>query len=122
MCRSATCARVDRKNLSDEKQAEYDRLEGMSTEPERISLVSPKTGQAEAKAREADGTETDLPVYGDHLMVTDTGDYPVELNSWERHVFAAESSRNGFVGWWRNPDRAVKESLAIAYRDGSRNW
>lgn len=117
-----TDTRVDRKNLSDEKQAEYDRLEGMSTEPERISLVSPKTGQAEAKAREADGTETDLPVYRDHLMVTDTGDYPVELNSWERHVFTAESDRNGFVGWWRNTDRAVKESLAIAYLDGSRNW
>ncbi|WP_454132650.1 hypothetical protein [Microbacterium lacticum] len=57
----------DRKNLSDEQQAEYDRLEGMSTEPERVSLVGPKTGQAETKLREADGTETLLPVDTAHL-------------------------------------------------------
>lgn len=117
-----TDTRVDRKNLSDEKQAEYDRLEGMSTEPERISLVNPKTGQTETKTREADGSETDLPVYRDHLMVTDSGEFPVELNGWEQRVLAVESGRSGYVGWWRNPDRAVKESLAIGYLDPSRNW
>jgi type III restriction enzyme len=117
-----TDTRVDRKNLSDEKQAEYERLEGMSTEPERISLVRPKTGQTETKVREASGTETELPTYRDHLMVTDDGGYPVELNSWEQHVLSAESSRNEFVGWWRNPDRAVKESLAIAYQEPSGKW
>lgn len=117
-----TDTRVDRKNLSDEQQAEYDRLEGMSTEPERISLASPKTGQAETKIREADGAETELPVEKNHLMVDDDGGFPVDLNAWESHVLAAESDRSGFVGWWRNPDRAVKESLAIAYRDTSRTW
>ncbi|MEV8358921.1 DEAD/DEAH box helicase family protein [Microbacterium sp. NPDC076895] len=117
-----TDTRVDRKNLSDEQQAEYDRLEGMSTEPERVSLVSPKTGQAETKLREADGTETLLPVNTAHLMVAEDGTFPLDLNKWETDVLNAESKRNGFVAWWRNPDRAVKESLAIAYTDASQKW
>lgn len=117
-----TETRVDRKNLSDEKQAAYERLEGMSTEPERISLATPKTGQAEAKIREADGSERVLSVYRDHLMVDDEGNFPADLNSWERRVLAAEFSRSGYVGWWRNPDRGVKESLAIAYPTSSREW
>jgi len=117
-----TDTRVDRKNLSDEQQAEYDRLEGMSTEPERVSLVSPKTGQAETKLCEADGTETLLPVDTAHLMVAEDGTFPLDLNKWETDVLNAESKRNGFVAWWRNPDRAVKESLAIAYTDSSQKW
>ena len=32
-------------------------------------------------------------------------------------MLAAEEERTGFIGWYRNPDRAVKESLAIAYED-----
>lgn len=32
-------------------------------------------------------------------------------------MLATEEARTGFVGWYRNPDRAVKESLAIAYED-----
>lgn len=117
-----TDTRVDRKKLSDEKQSAYERLEGMSTEPERIALVTPKTGQAEAKIREADGSERVLPLYQQHLMVDEAGNFPADLNAWERHVLAAESSRNGYVGWWRNPDRGVKESLAIAYATPSREW
>jgi hypothetical protein len=28
----------------------------------------------------------------------------------------------GFKGWYRNPDRATKESLAVAYRDEVGDW
>ncbi len=117
-----TDTRVDRKNLPDEKQAEYDRLEGMSNTPERIQLVRPRTGQAETKLREPDGTEKEIPLYRNHLMVTETGEFPANLNTWEDYVLEAETGRDGFVGWWRNPDRAVKESLAIAYTDGTQKW
>ena len=34
-----------------------------------------------------------------------------------QRVLGAEEKRPGFVGWYRNLDRAVKESLAIAYED-----
>lgn len=117
-----TDTRVDRKNLSDEQRAEYDRLEGMSTEPERTGLVRPATGQAETTLRDTDGTEILLPVDTRHLMVAEDGTFPLDLNRWESHVLAVESERNGYLGWWRNPDRAVKESLAIAYSDAARAW
>lgn len=34
-------------------------------------------------------------------------------------VLDAESQRSNFAGWYRNPARATKESLAVAYRDAS---
>jgi hypothetical protein len=117
-----TETRVDRKSLSEDKQAEYDRIEAMSVKPERVDVVAPKTAQAETKVREADGTELTLPTSDSHIMVSDNGVYPVNLNRWERQVLQTESSRASFVGWYRNPERAVKESLAIAYLDGSEKW
>ena len=113
--------RVDRKNLPDEKQAEYDRLEGMSLRPERVDLTVPVTSQADTKAREADGAEAPLPTDDTHLLVDDQGVFPIELNDWERRVLETEKQQSGFLGWYRNPDRGVKESLAVAYED-SGTW
>lgn len=117
-----TETRVDRKNLSDEKQSEYDRIESMSAEPERLDLVLPKTAQAETRVRDADGTESDLPTSDTHIMVSKDGVYPVDLNRWEHQVLDTESKRDTYVGWYRNPERGVKESLAIAYLDGTDKW
>lgn len=117
-----TQTRVARKGLSDERQAEYDRLEGMSTQPERISLTAPKVAQADRKAREKDGTEHDLPVRRLHLTAADDGTVPIDLNEWERKVLDSESKQPGFKAWYRNPSRATKESLAVAYKDGGGDW
>ncbi|MHA7862087.1 hypothetical protein ACX1DX_12035 [Tessaracoccus sp. Y36] len=114
--------RVARKGLPDEQQAEYDRIEGMSTKPERISLTVPKAAQAESKAREADGTEILLPTRSMHLMAALDGTVPVDLNSWETQVLDSEMQQPGFKGWYRNPARASKESMAIAYKDPSGDW
>ena len=114
--------RVARKSLSDEQQADYDRLEGMSTTPERISLVAPTAAQAETKVREADGSEHLLPVRALHLMCDESGMMPIDLNSWETTIVDTESAREGFVAWYRNPGRATKESLAVAYRDDTGMW
>ncbi|MGQ4534589.1 DEAD/DEAH box helicase [Dermabacteraceae bacterium P13115] len=116
-----TNTRVERKNLTDEQQAEYDRLEGMSLSPERILLTVPQKAQAETKEREADGTERELPISTTHLLISEDGIYPLDLNDLEQKVLAAEENRTGFVGWYRNPDRAVKESLAIPYEE-NRSW
>lgn len=116
-----TDTRVERKNLTDEQQAEYDRLEGMSLSPERILLTVPQKAQAETKERDADGTERDLPTSTKHLLTSEDGIYPLDLNDWEQKVLATEEDRTGFVGWYRNPDRAVRESLAIAYQD-NHSW
>lgn len=117
-----TETRVARKGLSDERQAEYDRLEGMSTQPERISLTAPKVAQADRQVREKDGTEKTLPVRPKHLMAAADGTVPIDLNEWERKVLDSESQQPGFQAWYRNPSRATKESLAVAYRDGGDDW
>lgn len=117
-----TKSRVTRKGLPDERQSEYDRLEGMSTRPERISLAVPKTAQVETKIREADGTEKLLPTRLLHLLATEDGTYSVDLNDWERRVLDSEAEHPGFKGWYRNPSRATNESLAIAYKDGGGEW
>lgn len=117
-----TRTRVARKGLSDERQAEYDRLEGMSTQPERISLTAPKVGQAEQQVRDKDGTEKRLPTRPLHLMAADDGTYPIDLNDPERQVLDSEAMQPGFRGWYRNPGRATKESLAVAYKNGSGEW
>lgn len=114
--------RVARKGLSDERQSEYDRLEGMSTQPERISLTLPKAAQAETKVREKDGTEHPLETRLMHLMAAEDGSYPITLNEWERRVVDSEAKQPGFKGWYRNPARATKESLAIAYKEDSGTW
>jgi hypothetical protein len=114
--------RVARKGLTDERQAEYDGLEAMSTTPEPISLTVPKNGQADTKVRHPDGTEEDLPTREMHLLAAEDGTVPVTLNEWERKVLDSEAAQPGFQGWYRNPDRAAKESLAVAYRDEVGDW
>ncbi|MCI7306184.1 MAG: DEAD/DEAH box helicase family protein [Trueperella sp.] len=114
-----TETRVERKNLTDEQQAEYDRLEGMSLKPERIALTVPRKAQAETKERDVNGNERHLPTSTTHLLTDENGTYPLDLNDWEQRVLATEQERPGFISWYRNPDRAVKESLAIAYEDGN---
>lgn len=117
-----TETRVARKGLSDERQAEYARIEGMSTQPERISLTAPKVSQADRMAREKDGTEHLLPLRAKHLMASGEGTVPVDLNDWEHKVLDSEFNQPGFKAWYRNPARATNESLAIAYRDGTGEW
>ncbi|MDO4241013.1 MAG: DEAD/DEAH box helicase family protein [Microbacteriaceae bacterium] len=112
-----TDTRVERKNLTDEQQAEYDRLEGMSNTPERVVLTVPIKAQADRMERTAEGAEAPLPTDTKHLLVDEEGKYPLDLNSWEQGVLSAEEKRSDFLAWYRNPDRAVKESLAIAYQD-----
>ena len=117
-----TQTRVARKGLSDERQAEYDGLESMSTTPEPITLFVPKNGQADTKVRHPDGTEEDLPTREMHLLAADDGTVPITLNEWERKVLDSEAAQPGYQGWYRNPDRATKESLAVAYKDEMEDW
>ena len=57
-----------------------------------------------------------------HLLAADDGMVPITLNEWERKVLDSEATQPGFLGWYRNPDRAVKESLAVAYTDEMEDW
>lgn len=117
-----TKTRVARKGLTDERQAEYDRLESMSATPEPISLTTPKNAQADTKVRHPDGTEADLPIREMHLLASADGTFPIALNEWERKVLDSEAAQPGFQGWYCNPERAAKESLAVAYKDEVGDW
>ncbi len=66
-------------------------------------------------AREADGSETPLPRYEHHMLCDEYGQFPAEMNDWEREVLKVEMTREGFQAWYRNPSRACPESLGVAY-------
>ena len=117
-----TQTRVARKGVSDDRQVESDSLESMSTMPEPISLTTPKNGQTDTKVRYPNGTEGDLSTREMHLLASVDGAVLITLNEWERKVLDSEASQTGFQDWYRNPDRAVKESLAVACKDGVGDW
>ncbi len=107
--------RIEIKNLSDERLDIYRQIREMSKEPQDVDVLQPRTWMLPTTALEADGSETPLPFYNKHLMSDKEGLFPVELNKWELTVLEAEMNRTGFEVWYRNPERASQDSLAIAY-------
>ncbi|MCL4219713.1 MAG: type III restriction endonuclease subunit R [Candidatus Hydrogenedentes bacterium] len=112
--------RVQIKGLSDDRQDTYRQIKGWSTDPEDIDLAKPVSWMEATSAREADGSETPLPVYEHHLLCDEDGTFPAEMNEWERDVLVAEMQRNGFLAWYRNPSRSSQDSLGVAYTDNNR--
>lgn len=109
--------RVDIKALPHDRQEAYRQVQQMSTEPQDVDLVKPEAKDEPTSAREGDKT-TLLPTYRNHLLCDETGEYPAELNSWERTVLLTESKRSGVVAWYRNPQQSGQSSLGVAYLDG----
>ncbi len=103
------------KRLPDERQEAYRQIAALSAAPQDVDLVRPTSRFEPTRAREADGSETVIPAYRQHLLCDEQGFYPAELQSWERAVLEAESNRKGFLFWYRNPDRPSQDSLGIAY-------
>ncbi|GAA3499256.1 hypothetical protein GCM10019016_063600 [Streptomyces prasinosporus] len=114
--------RVNIKMLTDDRQQVYNELLAMSTEPQRIFLAMPKVRQEDTKVRDAAGNESPLPTRTDHLLLSEDGTFPVDLNDWEHEVLNAEMKRPGAKVWYRNPPRSNASSLAISYKDGTGAW
>lgn len=110
--------RVSIKGLSDERQDSYAQIKEMSVEPQDVDLIKPENRMEATKVREANGTETPLPVRQHHLLSDESGVFPVDLNGWEIDVLDIEMKRPDFAAWYRNPSRSSQDSLAIAYADG----
>jgi hypothetical protein len=106
------------KALPDDRQEAYRQITALSAEPQDVDLARPVSRFEPTKAREADGSETDIPTYKQHLLCDEEGFYPAELGDWERQVLSAELKRNGFRFWYRNPNRPSQDSLGIAYIEG----
>lgn len=106
------------KQLPDDRQEAYRQISALSREPQDIDLVHPVSWMEATAAREMDGRETKLPTYPHHLLCDEKELYPVELNDWEKAVLKAETQRDGFRFWYRNPNRPTQDSLGISYVDG----
>ncbi len=106
------------KRLPDDRQEAYRQISALSREPQDVDLARPVSSMEATAAREKDGTETRMPTYPHHLLCDEQGSYPVELNDWEKAVLKAETQRDGFRFWYRNPNRPTQDSLGIAYVDG----
>jgi type III restriction enzyme len=111
--------RIARKHLSDERQAVYDDLEATTATPQPINLIKPTVRLENSKERDAEGNERPLPTRANHVLSLEDGSCPVDLNDLELAVLDQEIKQPGAVAWYRNPSRATKDSLAIAYRDTS---
>lgn len=103
------------KALPDDRQEAYRQIVALSTDPQDVDLARPVSRLEATKAREKDGSETDIPTFAQHLLCDENGQYPVELESWESDVLESEMKREGFRFWYRNPDRPSQDSLGIAY-------
>lgn len=115
--------RVAIKELSDERQAVYNDVKAMATEPQRVDITRPKNAIIETARRQEDGSKVQLPTRTTHLLVDNDGNYPIgRLNGWEVEVLDKELGRPGSVAWYRNPARASQDSLGVAYQDANSAW
>jgi len=112
--------RVAIKGLPHARQEEYRLVREMSSEPQSFDLVRPDA-RDEATSILENGQATPLPSYSNHLLCRPDGTYPADLNNWERAVTEAETKRDGFICWYRNPQQPGQSSLGIAYRDGEQH-
>ncbi len=103
------------KALPHDRQEAYRQIVALSTDPQDVDLAPPTSRFEPTRARETDGSDSMIVTYKDHLLCDEEGVYPAELLSWEQHVLATESKRQGFQFWYRNPDRPSQDSLGIAY-------
>ena len=103
------------KKLPDDRQDAYRQISALSREPQDVDLARPVSVWERTAVRENDGRETKLSIYRNHLLCDESGEYPAELNAWEKTVLKAEVARSGFQCWYRNPSRPTQDSLGVAY-------
>lgn len=106
------------KNLTDDRQEIYRQIKGMSSEPQNIELVKPETRHELTAIREGDRI-VQIPTYKYHILCDENGEYPAELNSWEKTVLSKEMKHPDFSFWYRNPQYPGQSSLGITYRENN---
>ena len=105
--------------LRDERQAIYDDIKGMSSDPQVVQIRRPRVRTEETENREGEKLET----RSGHLMSDADGKFPIVLlNQWEINVVDQEMNRDGFIAWYRNPARPSTDALSIAYRNTLGDW
>lgn len=103
-------------HLSDDRKETYFQILQMSTEPQDFHLEKPMLQLEMQTIREGE-QERNIPLYSNHLLSNDDGVFPCQLNDWEEKVRSIETNKDGFLGWYRNPQQPGLSSLGIAYLD-----
>ena len=103
------------KKLTDDRQDAYRQIVALSTEPQDVDLARPLSRFEPTRELKVNGAVADIPTFEKHLLCGEDGLYPAELRGWENSVLSQEMKQDGFLHWYRNPDRPSQDSLGIAY-------
>ena len=106
------------KNTTGAERDAYRRIQEQTSSPERVTVDLRDNYSAPTK----DNSGEDLPTYRGHLYSDEPGQFPADLNAWERRVIDREIRESTFVAWYRNPSRASPAALRIAYQTDTGNW
>ncbi len=109
---------VDIKNTTGATRDAYMKVQEQTSRLERVGIELP--ANEVAPAEDTDGNA--YPTFERHLYADADGRYPVKLNGWETTVVTIEVARRATVAWYRNPARAARSALRIAYQDETGAW
>lgn len=109
---------VDIKNTTGATRDAYMKVQEQTSRLERVGIELP--ANEVAPAEDTDGNA--YPTFERHLYADGDGKFPANLNDWETTVVSTEVGRKSTVAWYRNPARAARSALRIAYEDEGGNW
>jgi hypothetical protein len=109
---------VEIKNTTGATRDAYMRVQEQTSQLERVGIELPLNEVAPTE--DAEGNT--YPSFEGHLYTDATGTIPAKLNDWETVVVNTEIARKSTVAWYRNPARAARSALRVAYQDESGNW
>ncbi|HSH58192.1 MAG TPA: hypothetical protein VK988_00855 [Acidimicrobiales bacterium] len=109
---------VDIKNTTGATRDAYMKVHEQTSRLERVGIELPANEVAPSEDTEGNP----YPTFERHLYAAADGKFPVKLNDWETTVVTSELARKSTVAWYRNPARAARSALRIAYQDESGTW
>jgi type III restriction enzyme len=109
---------VDIKNTTGATRDAYMKVQEQTSRLERVGIELP-TNEV-APTEDTDGNP--YPTFDRHLFADANGRFPANLNDWETSVVNAELKRKSTAAWYRNPSRAARSALRLAYQDETGTW
>ena len=109
---------VDIKNTTGATRDAYMKVQEQTSRLERVGIELPANEVAPAEDTDGNPFET----LERHIFAQADGKFPANLNDWESTVVKTELARRSTVAWYRNPSRAARSALRVAYQDESGAW
>lgn len=108
--------------IPDERQARYNTLLEMASEPSTVLLRKPKNKVEQSGSMNAvTGEWEPFKRWGGMLVHSKVdGLYPCSFNVWEEKVLETELKRSVTVAWYRNPSHPGTDVVTAAYYDEPR--